>query len=75
MQYEKTTCLYLTFQLLVNYSAFSLAVLPLSVHFPSVCKTESVCMYPLHGEVADGSMRSRKSAPVHVSSAPQSSDN
>lgn len=34
-----------------------------------------VCVDPLHGEVADGSMGSRKSAPVLVSSAPQSSDN
>lgn len=34
-----------------------------------------VCVDPLHGEVADGSMGSRKSAPVLVSSAPRSSDN
>lgn len=68
---------------LFNLSAFQLVILPLSLYlfFPwvsfffSLCKIQSVCMYPLHGEVADGSMGSRKSAPVLVSSAPQSSDN
>lgn len=59
-------------------SSFFLSVLPWvssPSHRPSLHSLSCVCMYPLHGEVADGSMGSRKSAPVLVSSARQSSDN
>lgn len=61
---------------LFDLSAFQLVILPLPLLslsvLPSECETECVC---LPGEVADGSMGSRKSSPVLVSSAPQSSDN